>query len=507
MRWLLRLLAFMALTVGALWFWLFRPADYPTTPQGWQQATIDDLASAYEIIRDQSPAVVDTEDQPMHSWATAGYEAAQERARAVTNEAGWKATLQAYVNGFGDPHLSFSANRPAAAMQWPGFIVTRVGDRAVLHYRDTNDQNASPVGTEVVSCEGQPIAALLTQRVFNHSLNSAIYADQRRAVTQLFTDRGVPFAPPVKSCEFAPGGVRALSWRAAPQNKADPFWRELETAVLGPKATFGVTTPAAGVTWIGVPSFLPVPETSAQIAAVIGDIRKNADRIRAGRAVVIDVRGNGGGSSAFGEQLAIALWGDTLVKQYQPRESGAVDWRASSANALYTGLASWYLWYQFPERDTAQEWSRTVAPGMLKAVASGQPFFRIGNAQPGPSGGLTTRRPKGPSPFPATVYFLTNGSCASACLDFADIALNIPGTVHIGAPTSGDGMMLEVRWAGLASRRGAVFVPIKVYRGRARGKLEAYQPDIAYSGVWREEDVRSWVMSVVGKHESPSAKP
>ena len=36
------------------------------------------------------------------------------------------------------------------------------------------------------------------------------------------------------------------------------------------------------------------------------------------------------------------------------------------------------------------------------------------------------------------VLLLTDGDCASACLDFADLVLQLPGTTHLGLPTSAD---------------------------------------------------------------------
>jgi hypothetical protein len=103
---------------------------------------------------------------------------------------------------------------------------------------------------------------------------------------------------------------------------------------------------------------------------------------------------------------------------------------------------------------------------------------------------------RGTSPFPATVYVLTNGTCASACLDFADIALNMPGVVHIGAETGADGLLMEVRSMDLRSGRGSLSLPIKVVRGRARGNLESYTPDVSFDGPWTDEAVRAWVLSL-----------
>lgn len=91
---------------------------------------------------------------------------------------------------------------------------------------------------------------------------------------------------------------------------------------------------------------------------------------------------------------------------------------------------------------------------------------------------------------------LSNGTCASACLDFADIVMHIPGTQLIGMDTAGDGLLMEIRDQTLPSGLARVNLPLKVYRGRARGALEAYHADIAYDGVWDDLAVRNWAIEV-----------
>jgi hypothetical protein len=43
-----------------------------------------------------------------------------------------------------------------------------------------------------------------------------------------------------------------------------------------------------------------------------------------------------------------------------------------------------------------------------------------------------------PEPPKAKVFLLTNYTCLSACLDFADAVRSIPGATHIGSPTRAD---------------------------------------------------------------------
>ena len=106
-------------------------------------------------------------------------------------------------------------------------------------------------------------------------------------------------------------------------------------------------------------------------------------------------------------------------------------------------------------------------------------------------------RPKGESPFPAKVYVLSNGSCGSSCLNFADTVLMVPGVKLIGAATSADGVYMDVRSVDLPSGLGSVTFAQKVERGGGRAELEYYDADIAYDGAWSDAAVRKWVMGVV----------
>lgn len=70
---------------------------------------------------------------------------------------------------------------------------------------------------------------------------------------------------------------------------------------------------------------------------------------------------------------------------------------------------------------------------------------------------------------------LTDGNCASACLDFADLVLSVADAIHIGEETSADSVYIDVDFVNLASGNGIV-MPFKVWRNRLRGNNETLMP-------------------------------
>jgi hypothetical protein len=188
---------------------------------------------------------------------------------------------------------------------------------------------------------------------------------------------------------------------------------------------------------------------------------------------VLDVRGNGGGSSRWGRRIAEAIWGESNAEAATPRSAG-VDWRASEANiaeleAMKAGSAGGMV---------MRVWADNAISGMRRARAAGQPLWR----ETAPLGGLFGGRSRkagriDPAKFAtrAPVYVLTDASCASACLDALDVWLKL-GAIHVGRETSADSLYMEVRDQVLPSGLARLSVPMKVYRGRPRGLNEPYRP-------------------------------
>lgn len=473
----------------------------PTTATGWRGAALSDLDALRDELRDNTPVAFDAENVATQHWFEQGYREARARAQRARDQGGYYYALLSYANGFHDPHLNLSAQMRLAPARWPGFVTTAHGDDVVVFYRDDADDSTPPVGARVISCDGRSLADFRTRYIYPFTLNPGLAQDRRRSAARVFMDRHNPFGPPPRRCVFQKDGARrtiTLQWRDVPEG--DAYWTQYNLASLGPGTDFGVSTPAEGVTWIGVPTL----DNGAgdQLQALVDQIKAGAESMRAGRAIVIDVRGNGGGNSEWGARIARAIWGDDVINALPGDDRpGAVDWRASPANRDYIAAFTPQLAQQFGPDSDAVHWAQHAQEGISGAIARGDAFWRDreeGDARSiAVSGGYTRQRPTGAPPIPAHVYMLSNGTCGSACLDFADIVLHIPGVKLIGADTSGDGLLMEVRSATLPSGLVSVSLPMKVYRGRGRGALEAYHAEATYDGEWTDEGVRAWVMGLI----------
>lgn len=468
----------------------------PTSAAGWRQATLADIDALATALRDNTPIPFDRANPSYAQWLDQGAAAARARATQVSDAAGHLATLAAFANGFRDPHIQVRPIGEPAPAGWPGFVAAAAGDGAVVVSRGDADPNDPPLGARIISCDGVSLNALLDARVFPFAFNPALAVDQRRAIGRLFLDRGNPFAPPPLSCVMeVQGQTRTVPLRWRPVPAGDSFWRAFHAATAGPAAAWGLSYPAAGVAWIGAPTFESGP-AAEQLAALVKEVEAAGQAIRQGKAIVFDVRGNSGGNSAWAVKIARAALGEAAFGRALPRSGGeAVDWRASADNAAYWRDIAVQAGKEFGPSSSNAAWADHVASQLDKFKGSAPPIWREGAARVKPGGGLTRRRPSGKSPFPATVYLLSNGSCGSSCLNFADIVLHVPGAKLIGSATAADGAYMEIRGVTLPSGLASVSVPQKVYRGAPRAPMEAYAPDIVYHGLWDDALVRAWVLN------------
>ena len=214
-----------------------------------------------------------------------------------------------------------------------------------------------------------------------------------------------------------------------------------------------------------------------------------AETLQKAEAIVFDMRGNTGGNSSWGDQILKTLWGREIF-DHAGRGWSYIDWRVSEGNIRANNyFADLYLGID-GEEGGRTKYFRGLATALQKEKDAGNTFYRITNTAP-------TKDQK-PEPPEAKVFLLTNYTCFSACLDFADTVRSIPGATHIGSPTRADAIYID-NWAEpLPSGLERLSYSMKVYRGRIRGHNEPYIPHIAYEGGdWSTSALQLWVSSLI----------
>jgi len=474
----------IVLVIAGFFYWKGRPRD-------WQAMTIADVDRIHELILENHPGSVDPSNAAFRQQLETVYKRASQLALETNNSAGHFYTMRAMTVPFRDLHLGIGFfEAPDRQRSWPGFVVDIKGDGdLVVTRRDI--ESAPPAGARLVECEGRSVEELLADRILPYIGNWALPAKRPGDAFYLLMDSGNPFVAPLTRCTFELGGSRSdyvLEWQPADSALFDELAEAREPTV---EQTTGLRVLDNGVVWISIATFgVSNPDDAAAFESLMTQIRDSRAQIADAPALVIDVRGNGGGSSISGREIASAIWGEPFIDDQAPRID-AIDWRASEFNL--SQLERFLPMIEKANGDSSEIYRKmqAIRSGMQEALANGEIFFHETMSYP-PVGDAA------PLPVPAAVFFLTDQVCVSACLDFADLMMAIPGVTHIGQESSGDTHYLEVMAVSLPSGVAQLSYPTAAHRGRQRGDNESYIPELHWPGSMADtEGLESWIAELI----------
>ncbi|MCY1307751.1 hypothetical protein D9M70_577050 [compost metagenome] len=104
---------------------------------------------------------------------------------------------------------------------------------------------------------------------------------------------------------------------------------------------------------------------------------------------------------------------------------------------------------------------------------------------------------EGGAPFRGKLVLVTDSNCGSACLNFVEEVLSIPGAIHVGSTTSTDTRYTDVAIVSLPSA-ATLWVPLKVWKGRKRGDNVPYVPQFRFEGDLNDTAaVQAWVLDSI----------
>lgn len=481
------------------------PSD--KTPEEWQAIARADLDAVHAAIVDAHPGYIDATNPQPHAWAEQGYREAQALVPRIVNYDTMMSAVRYYVSGFRDGHLMYSDN-----IRNDGYhelvngwrVDERNGATVVTAVMPGWKAPLPPLGAILLDCDGRSPHAIVAADV-------APYID-RREIPDLRASMFSSIVSPMlaglelKRCTFRrrDGTTLALhlTYRSVPTMDV---WAGLRS--VSPHAPDQVNRYdfQDGVLWIRAANFLLGPDQAKELGAML----KEVAALRGIRLIVFDTRENSGGDSRVGQQMIDAATGglefdidglDRLPKVY-------TQWRASDISIAgldrYVGMMT----ERYGRSDPRTHELERLRDRMREARRKGQTWVdtpgepRLTRTEIAARHGRLRR-------FDGTVAVITDGNCASACLDFVDMVHLIPGSVHLGRATASDTFYLEQARVTLPSGNLLV-MPMKVWRNRVRGDNEVLVPDIPLDVDMRDDKAvrTAATAALVGLRSRPVPAP
>lgn len=452
----------------------------------WQALTRGDVEAAYQLLLEDHPALSRTiNDTAFRARLEAGRELALQRAAQVNSLEGYAATMAGLALVANDKHVRSRTPDLPATVRWAGLIISRRGDRFVVSAHEGAAEGASLVGAALVSCDGVSADDFAAAKLGGFRAVWSVNAQRIQSAPYLLIDDGNPFVLRPTACVFERNGEQiehALAWREVARTDL----RQHVVAALNRGAPgFGVREFPGGI-WIALQSL-----DGEEAAAVVAAVRENQARLRAAPLVVLDMRGNGGGNSQFGNQIAQVLFGEARVR-HLIRGGGdcSVVWRISPRN-----LAQMRSYLTRFEQTNPE-----FADMMRGAVARAEQAEREGRDLSGPATCAGGRAASGPPPRQAAagnIVLLTDNACFSSCLIVTDVFRRL-GALHVGQATDAATHYFEVRDELLPSGL-SFFSTLQAFSPASPAELGPFTPEIAYDGDMTDTAaLEAWVRTVAG---------
>ncbi|HFL7937559.1 S41 family peptidase [Pseudomonas putida] len=451
------------------------------------EMAVGDLSVVHQLIASSHPGAIDQENKNFTDWVEKGYRQASQLALRVSSQRDAQAVLGFYISGFKDGHVGVYPAR-AAKSSWAGFMVDMRGEGFVVtRVAKAWPVPLPPVGSSIISCDGKAVRKILADEI-------SPYVDRRldlkstwrhlaRHLTVDDADAPVLARKRASNCVgFLASGVQqnfALSWQEDDG--------QLKDGLTQPQPPQALNNLGGGRYWVHASNFALSAADNAALERMLDTLRHIEDA----KLVVLDTRGNRGGNSLVGARILSALLGEAFVESLGQSSHSYAMWRVSALAlaTLDSALAS--MQGNHEKNNDAYTFVSGMRESMNAALVGKQDWLR----QPDTSSldqGLV--KDSSPVRFKGQLVLVTDSFCASACLDFADAVLAVPGATHFGLSTSGDTLYIDTGSQALPS--GAQFwLPLKVWRGRVRGNNQSYDPRYIFDGDINDTSAgQKWVL-------------
>jgi hypothetical protein len=456
----------------------------------WRTIAAEDIQAAFRLLRNNHPgAAPELHDLAFQQMLNRAHMVALVRAGRVSSYQGYTAVLAGFATDMGDKHIwsrpTFVINTP----RWPKIIVNKRGNSWIV--ADVDQPQATLLGASLVSCDGEPVERVAKTILGGFRANWSVGAQQIQSAPWLLVDEGNPFITRPNVCIFDRDGEQQtvkLEWTRI---KRDALLPRLQKAVGAGAAGYGVRRVGHGY-WIALQDL-----SSDRAGNVVKAVEDQKNVLRESSFVVLDLRGNGGGSSEVGRRVAVSLlgegWVDARLGPEVQTDCGGADgvWRASKDNIKDLEFLLHSTLQGGPE-------VKQIFENLLRQARTA---YAQGHAFSGPIACAVAPSRQTPGVPPARLMhgrliLLTDHLCFSSCLAVTDDFRKL-GAFHVGQATDAATHFIEVREQYLPSGY-SVFSTLQSVDPSAPKQIGPFQPDLTF-----DEDIadtaalEEWVIRTV----------
>ena len=343
----------------------------------WAATLRADAQAFHDEIAANHPGPVNALDPGFAKRNDAALAVVLKRAGQVRDYPGYRFALSAYAASFDDGHVAAfpSDTAPVLASQWPGFLTGFDASGAQLVMSRADDASL-PLGAELLDCDGRAADALAAANV--GAFDGRWFLASRRAWRggRLFVDQGNPFIRRPERCTFAVDGKRVavtLGWKPIADSDLVKRLTDTNQRVREP---IGAKVLPDGTRWFTLSGFdgNPAGDDAKALTPMIAAMRADREALRQAPRIVLDLRGNNGGSSDWSDQVAQILWGEAAVAAIS--DGSYIEWRASPA--ILDAMKAYQARFDMAPDASPQvkAYLSTVADGLAKAIAAHRDLWR-----------------------------------------------------------------------------------------------------------------------------------
>jgi hypothetical protein len=460
----------------------------------WSLLTSQALTDIHDELANNHPGAIDSQNPQFKIWLEEGYKTGLLYSKQISNFSGLKTELLKYINGFQDGHIFLNFKIDEKNVSWAGIILRSSTQAPKIQYIDhTFSYTGLKTGDELIACDGKSPEEIFRTNILPVKGIKGLNASYRKLVPFLFVDDASVGSKSFQICIFSNHGIQKQI-KIQYKNQSRYLVSEKLNEESGPvNHSFGINKINSSTAWISFPSLGASDEKGLK---KLKQTIAGAKKLRNFKSIVIDLRGNSGGNSQWGDDLLASIYSSeffTPMKTKLPEDS-SIEYRVSKDNLEYVGKMLAFLKSQVGTESEITTTMNSVQMRMTKALLDKQNFLKESDKL---SNDISKQAL--PPQFAGQLIVLTDYKCFSSCLLFMDEVLSlIPNAIHVGLETDADTAYMEIKPSIIANGVAELMHPIKVKRDQIRQNNQPYFPKYKFDGdIYDDKAVQNWVLSLI----------